>query len=410
MNLIDLIKSYEISELKNHEEIVKLSKDCCIIKDNFYNNLPFHINVISSAARGRLKETAHSKILHDLLHYPQILSSFLEKILKLPSDIFNIDDIRYPDQDRIDISLVSKKNKKFLIIENKINDAQEQPGQIYRYVLNALQQGYRLNEVVVLYLNSDNNDAPSLFSRSKDGFETKEEGYTVPLEMVTIKNYKYDILNWLKSIEDSIVPHENELKSALSQYIDYLEEYFQTKHKFTKLHNMTQKEIIKLLDLENYNIEDKIQILTSKISELTQLKSEMESLNRDLMNEEWNTILNNLLTKFNKEYEGKILFRKFSNSIPEMGFDIQSKNSIFHVTLIYWNFNPYWRIYGDKKMEDKERSDLQALLKPYFPTINGPWKDDGWDLFCKTSKENCGLRLQQLANVIMNSKEFTVIK
>lgn len=189
-----------------------------------------------------------------------------------------------------------------------------------------------------------------------------------------------------------------------------MEEYFQTKHKFTKLHNMTQKEIIKLLDLENYNIEDKIQILTSKISELTQLKSEMESLNRDLMNEEWNTILNNLLTKFNKEYEGKILFRKFSNTIPEMGFDVETKNSIFHVTLVYWtNFSPYWRIYGERDLVERERVELHNLLQPYFQTISGPMKN-GWDLYNKTSKENCGLRIQQLANIILNSKEFTAIK
>lgn len=410
MESFELLMAYNCHKQKQREEEVKLAKLCSEIRREFYKNMPFHINVVSSAARGKLKEIAHSMILHDLLHHPDLLSSFLEEIIKIPGDTFCTADIRYPDQNRIDVSLVSRKTNKFLIIVNKVNNAEEQPGQLYRYVLNAQQQGFPISDVTVLYLNSDNYTPPSLYSRSKEGEGEEDDVYTIPVDMINIKNYKFDILNWLKSREREIDSNETTLKSALTQYIDYLEEYFQTKDKFKKLHDMTHKEIIKILGLENLSKEEIIKVLSSKIQDLDNLKSEIESLNRQLKIEKWNDILDCILQELTEKFSGRIVFRKFSNTVPEIGFDVKYMNSFLHVTLVYWtNGIPYWRIYGEKELDDIIRNGILQIIKPYFMAIKGPMKN-GWDIFCETSKENCGLRICQLADTIMNSKEFTAIK
>ena len=408
MDSIELLSDYK-NQLVNHNiMIVKLSQICKNVRDEFYKKEPFHINVISSAARGKLKETAHSMILHDLLHHPILLSSFLEEIVGVPADTFTKDDIRYPDQERIDLSLVSHKKNKFLIIENKVNAAEEQPGQIYRYVLNALEHGFRLSDIIILYLNSDNDTPPSLYSRSKGGIEETEE-YIVPIDMITVRNYKYDILNWLKSKEKIIGPNETELKSALTQYIDYLEEYFQTKDKFKKLHDMTQDEIEKMLGMENLNIEERIQILSSKMKELDQLRSEMESLSRKLLVENWNEVLNDIQARLSEVYSGQISFRKFSNTVPELGFDVRKDDSVLHVSVVYWNNQtPYWRIYAENDLDDSCKRVIKQIITPFFSNIiesNG-----GWDLYDKTSKENCGLRLEKLAQIFLSTPDLEVIK
>lgn len=410
MDSIETLSDYK-NQMANHNlMIVKLSQICKNVRDEFYKNQPFHINVILSAARGKLKETAHSIILHDLLHHPILLSSFLEEIVGIPADTFIKDDIRYPDQERIDLSLVSHKKNKFLIIENKVNAAEEQPGQIYRYVLNALENGFRLSDVIVLYLNPDNNAHPSLYSRSKDGKGLDGDEYTVTKEKINVRNYKYDILNWLKSKEKAIGINENLLKSSLMQYIDYLEEYFQTKDKYKELHDMTQEEIIKLLDLESLSNEERVEVLTSKIRELDNLRAEIEGLNRKLKVDEWNEVLNRIHALLAESYADRITLRKYSNTVPELGFDVKINNLILHVSIVYWtNQIPYWRIYSDKDLDNSIRNEIKDILTPYFHQIKGP-SSKNWDIFCETSKENCGLRLEKLIQVFLASPDFEVVK
>ena len=410
METLNLISQYAKTVAGDYSDLINIGTKCKIIRDNEFRKLPFHINVISSAARGKLKETAHSMILHDLLHHPILLSSFLEEIVGIPADTFSKDDIRYPDQERIDLSLVSHKKNKFLIIENKVNAAEEQPGQIYRYVLSALENGFRLSDVIVLYLNPDNNAHPSLYSRSKDGKGLDGDEYTVPKEMINVRNYKYDILNWLKSKEKAIGINENLLKSSLMQYIDYLEEYFQTKDKFKELHDMTQEEIIKLLDLESLSNEERIEVLTSKIRELDNLRAEIEGLNRKLKVDEWNEVLNRIHALLSESYADRITLRKYSNTVPELGFDVKINNMILHVSIVYWtNQTPYWRIYSDKDLDNSIRNEIKNILTPYFHQIKGP-SSKNWDIFCETSKENCGLRLEKLMQVFLASPDFEVVK
>lgn len=118
----------------------------------FKNSLPYRMNVIHSAARGQLKEIAHSMILADLLNIEFIQIDFLNTFLP-GCDVVNSGDIKYKverENNYVDICL--EKNTTTIIIENKVNGASEQSGQIYRYVSNALDNGAK--DVFVLYLKS----------------------------------------------------------------------------------------------------------------------------------------------------------------------------------------------------------------------------------------------------------------
>lgn len=112
--------------------------------------LPLHINVIKISAAGKLRETAHSSILQQFLKYPSILDSFIKSIICLNNIKITPADIRNVEQDNMDISIFAKNA--CIIIENKINNAPEQQGQIYRYVDCALKYGYDESQIHILYL------------------------------------------------------------------------------------------------------------------------------------------------------------------------------------------------------------------------------------------------------------------
>lgn len=229
-SILDPYYKYLSSKTESQKLLLKLAETCLDMKNKM---LPFHINVISAAARGKLKETAHSIILHDLLLHPVILDSFIKNVIGISDNPFTKDNIDTPDKNRIDLCIRNKDF--FLIIENKVNNAEEQPGQLYRYCKLAQEEyGFGINKMHILYLNPDHNEPPSLFSRSKNGKGKEDDPETIGVERIKIKNYKHDIYDWLKKCKDDISSQsKNEpfLQSALNQYIDYLEERFKMNHR-----------------------------------------------------------------------------------------------------------------------------------------------------------------------------------
>lgn len=87
-----------------------------------------------------MRETAHSRLLWQILKLEKILESFANKFFRDISFTNEKYWLNLPDKFRIDISFYTETD--FFIFENKINDAQEQCGQIYRYVNHALKLGF----------------------------------------------------------------------------------------------------------------------------------------------------------------------------------------------------------------------------------------------------------------------------
>lgn len=383
------------------------SEHCKEIRKSYMNSLPFHVNVITAAARGRLKETAHTIILHDLLHHSAILSSFLNEIVGIDGKTFAVSNIEYPDKDRIDLSLRSKD--KFLIIENKVNSAQEQQGQLYRYYSLAT-ESHKENDIIILYLNPESYDVPSLYSRSKDGAGSEDDYDTVPADNVLVKNYKYDLLNWLNKLVDDqnfISNKEPYLRSALLQYIDYLEEYFQTKNIYNQLHDMIEKELKETLGLDDTQSRNsQIELLLDKKSSLEKMMSELDRLLNKLNYEKAIERLEGAIEEICNKFNGSVNFKMYNFKNPEMGFDVEHDNQTIHVTVTYTN-QYWWRVYGTPGLDDSIKNRIEEIVTPVIGPVKRGSKG-AWDIYNPTSNENCILRLSQLAESFCKAPDFNV--
>ena len=227
--LIHTINQYSLFKEEVNVELLSLSSQVGEIRGEEISKMPLHINVIKISAVGRLRETAHSSILQHLLRNQLILDSFVQTILGIDNIKVRAKNVRTAERDRIDVSIYEKDI--CIIIENKVNDAVEQPGQIYRYVELALEAGYCEEQILVLYLNSNHRTKPSEFSLSKDGYRIPK----IVEDNLIVKDYSHDIYNWLINLSSLIPENEQYLLSALHQYKDYLEEYFYLTDKFENM-------------------------------------------------------------------------------------------------------------------------------------------------------------------------------
>lgn len=258
-----------------------------------------NINVIDAAARGNLKETGHSRVLYNLLKNKNICTHFIEKLL--PGKVFKsikLDDKITEGVDRekqnIDISIFAEPY--FIIIENKVNGAEEQPGQIYRYVQYGLQKT-GIDKIYVLYLNKDTRDLPTYYSLKKEGKEDGDEAFSEEMKEKHIipLSYKNDIYNWIKEVYENKKKksgNDEILFSALVQYKDYLENFFELTDKYCPMKKEINEYLIKELELNDKNYSDKIKTLENQIENAKELLTRLENLKKNIELQELNDRFN----------------------------------------------------------------------------------------------------------------------
>ena len=281
-SLLKSIGTVETEEISHLYSVAKIAGE---IRKDEMSRMPLHINVIMIAAKGKLKETAHSEILQYLLRKQEILDSFTSDILGLKNRKLSINDVRPAEQDRIDVSIYS--HKLCVIIENKVNDAIEQTGQIFRYVQLAKERGYKDDEIIVLYLNSSHWEKPSDKSLTKNG-EGIERIPAVIENNLIVKDYAHDIYNWVKNLSLILPSKEEYIKSALHQYTDYLEEYFYLTDKFItmkeRIKSIIESEILAgLSEDSDVNYANRIKVLEEAKEDLELLKNGIEERIEELM-------------------------------------------------------------------------------------------------------------------------------
>lgn len=275
-SILNSVKNLETQEIKHLYGLSRLAGE---IRKDEMARMPLHINVIMIAAKGKLKETAHSEILQHLLKHQEILDSFVVNILGIKNKRLSVDDVRPAEKDRIDVSIYS--DRLCVIIENKVNEAGEQTGQIFRYVQLAKEGGYRDDEIIVLYLNSSHWDKPSDKSLTNEGKGIERIPEIIENKLI-VKDYAHDIYKWVKNLSLTLSPREEYINSALHQYIDYLEEYFYLTDKFTamkeKINSIIDSEIlVGLSDANDVNYEKRINTLTDAKEDLELLKTSIEN-------------------------------------------------------------------------------------------------------------------------------------
>lgn len=271
--IINILSQQSKYESKYYLDLLSLSNKVEIVSKEERAKMPFHLNLLVSALEGRMKETAHSRFLWELLRLPKILESFANRFVPNHFSISEKYALNIPDKFRIDISLQTETD--FFIFENKVNDAQEQCGQIYRYVNHALRNGFRADHIHVLYLNSDSHDMPSAFSLTKDG--KCKEGIPDAVH-VNVISYREEIVNWLEEIYTNITDDEIYLKTAIFQYLDYLKEKFHISKRYSTMNNKIQSLIKETLFTEDLNSLQRLNIISDTKGQIDRLKSYLEKL------------------------------------------------------------------------------------------------------------------------------------
>ena len=305
---------------------------------------------------------------------------------------------------------------------NKVNSAEEQPGQLYRYCKLAQEEyGFGINKIHILYLNPDHNEPPSLFSRSKNGKGKEDDPETIGVERIIIKNYKHDIYDWLKECKDDILSQSKDepfLQSALNQYIDYLEERFQMNHRYKKLHDMTEKQVREILAInDGMAIDDQMLILEEKLDQLNELQPALKKLKFKIEKESWRSLLVGFKDSLNEKFGKRKIFHIFDNvkDYPEMGFRGTFLNTIVSVSLILYNSNdthtPYWRVVVDASGDSDinyTKEKIKKMLTSVFPNLT-TGITPGWDFFSETSKERAQIMLEELTGVFLDNPDFQAL-
>lgn len=256
------------------EDVFELAHSISDAKQRLEVKQPYHLNVIDELY---INENGHSRILTKLLQYKseereyEILNSFLEYVSQeLRSESFGGIKVCKPEitseKERIDLWIRDKDCA--IIFENKIYNAADQDAQLCRYIEKTIKSGYKENQIFVVYLsqNGEEPDAQS-WGSYKDAFRYR---------YVNIF-FRTHILIWLKEkVLPNIKLKENVLRSAIEQYIDYLEGIFDLRTQNKSL-NMEMERIIieKLgLDKKESNLE-KVNLLQNKIDELSEVNNQL---------------------------------------------------------------------------------------------------------------------------------------
>ena len=206
--------------------------DECLVKIQKYKEkLPYHLNIIEEL---HSNENSHSRILAKLFQYKSqekfvILESFF-KFIDTHNQDKDFDNIKVKkpiitqEEGRIDIWI--RDDKYAIIIENKIYDAGDQEKQIKRYIDKTINANYKKEEIFVIYMPPFTREpSEQSWGNYKDDFVSR----------YAIISFNEDILEWLK---DFVLPNvtlkEVYLRSAIEQYIDYLEGYSRERELFRK--------------------------------------------------------------------------------------------------------------------------------------------------------------------------------
>ena len=252
--------------------------------------LPYHINLIDEL---HANENAHSRILAKLLQQKtaygkfEIFESFIQ-FLKEKSASFEKIDIKNPDItqeiERIDVWI--KDEDYAIIVENKIQGANDQAEQLARYIDSSKGKGFRDEQIYVIYLSRTYDKMPD--EQTWGNYEKQFEERYLNL------SFREDILSWLT---DKVLPNvrikDKFLSSSLEQYIDHLEGMFDLRKTNNHLNMELQEFIKKELGL-NGNPQEDIAKLAAKQEEINKVNNQLQSLIDKAENEifqEWKIFL-----------------------------------------------------------------------------------------------------------------------
>lgn len=243
--------------------------------------LPYHINLIDEL---HANENAHSRIFAKLLRYEEngkfpFLAKFLNDVCGFNLKVEKPDVKKVDSCGRIDIPIFDKRY--VVVIENKVTDKApdqnvEKGGQLARYI-ETIHYDYKrsLEEIFVIYTPKYTREPHSDCWVNKDNYSYKEDFKNRFISL----SYRDCIYPWLKTELIPIIDENNVyLRSAVEQYIDYLEGFYSLRI-INKEMNMKLQEFIKNeLGLNDIGPIEATQLLSEKESELNNALNQVQLL------------------------------------------------------------------------------------------------------------------------------------
>lgn len=291
---LKFISEIEIAIVQEYSNLMELSDAFQSKLSIEKRHLPYHINVIDEL---HINENGHSRILCKLLCFVndkgeyELLESLLDYIKRnshLPEfeRIIVGNPIITQEICRIDLWVRAKDKKYAIIFENKIYNAVDQEAQLSRYIDKTIADGFTPNNIFVVYLSQLGKDPdPQSWGNWAQTFSTRY------LKL----SFNEDILNWL---QQDVLPNIREkdvfLKTAIYQYIDYLEGLFYKRTIDNTMNMNLDKLISDHFELDKCkNDKERACLLQEKMNELQDLIQKMQSLKektRQNIFEEWKQI------------------------------------------------------------------------------------------------------------------------
>lgn len=408
INFSDSIINHNISELK--KTFTSLAEFNTIYEEE-KSNLPYHINLIDEL---HADENAHSRILAKLLRYKEynrypFLESFLTNLCGFQLDIDKPKVEKVDSCGRIDIPIFDKEY--VVVIENKVTDKAidqntDKGGQLARYIETIHENNKRpLESIYVVY-------TPKYTREPVNECWINDENYSYQNEFVSRYcsiSYRDMIYPWLKDeVLSSISENDIFLRSAITQYIDYLEGTFKLRT-IDKNMNMKLQEFIKNeLRLNDAQPEEAIKILSYKKKELDEAITQVELLRNEYRKQimieqfgQWGAMLEKDFPSMIKVSDNFIIDKNCINVGVEFSIDNEKFVAMIEINEInkpniYVGIGRHF--VSDAKHQVSSKMDdimnKQELTKP----------DNWWYGWKYTSISNAYMRLKNLINEINTIK------
>ncbi len=184
------------------------------------------------------KELQHSRVLRDLLD-PRgkhgcgdaFLRLFFQKALG-DTEFPVADGDRWTvsaEAERFDVRIQNRNSSKIIIIENKSNEAGDQPNQLYRYWFSGIyQRQYRLQKAgikvyaKILYASPDRGKQPDAQTKTRPESWDSALPKSVPEGTVKVVYFQREIADWLEACREHVSAQaDTNMSFYLKQYTDF---------------------------------------------------------------------------------------------------------------------------------------------------------------------------------------------
>lgn len=301
-----------VEELRSISEILELGayfEDLVIEKRS---KLPYQINLIDEL---RAVENAHSRILVKLISYSEGKKfPFLEIFFALLGLDFGKIMVKKPvftaEKHRIDALISDRIGQYSVIIENKVHGAIDQEEQIEKYINNQIKNGFKYEQIFVVYLTKEGG-SPSLTSLSNKKRNEIKNRY---IEI----NFNEHIIPW---IEEKILPtcHDKDilLVSAIHQYVDHLKGMLNLRKIEKNMNQELKDDLAYKLNLNEISDKyEKIKLINAQNETINVVQNFISELQKDTildLFEEWSlriieTYPNEIVTNLNEPNTNSYLF------------------------------------------------------------------------------------------------------